>query len=75
VIREIRLLRLRILLARAHGTTLPIATIGIAIAPWRNRLASKDNIAAFAEAMVADEQSAIRPSSPTCQPVPRKSRS
>ena len=42
VIRDIWLLRLRALLARRTATRPPTATIGIATAPWRHRLASKD---------------------------------
>ena len=41
VIREVWLLRLRALLARAPVTRPPTATIGIATAPWRQRLASR----------------------------------
>ena len=40
-LREIWLLRLRALLARAHGDEPVIATIGIATARWRHRLASR----------------------------------
>ncbi len=42
VIRDIWLLRLRALLARAHGDISPTRTSWVAIARWRNRLASKD---------------------------------
>ena len=48
--REITLLRLRALLARARGDELPTADLVIAIARWRNRLASKDT-SKWAEAM------------------------
>ena len=41
VIREIWLLRLRALLARAHGDEAAYATIGIATARWRHRWASR----------------------------------
>ena len=41
VIREIWLLRLRALLARARGDDAAYATIGIATATWRHRLASR----------------------------------
>ena len=41
VIRDIWLLRLRALLARAHGDDAAYATSGIATATWRKRLASK----------------------------------
>ena len=41
VVREVWLLRMRALLARAHGDELPTATIGTATAPWRHRLASR----------------------------------
>ena len=41
VIREIWLLRLRALLARAQATRPPTATTGIATATWRHRLASR----------------------------------
>ena len=41
VLNEIPLLRLRALLARAHGDEPLTATIGIATAPWPHRLASK----------------------------------
>ena len=41
-VREIRLLRLRALLARARGDDAAYADFGIATASWRNRLASKD---------------------------------
>jgi hypothetical protein len=50
VIRDIWLLRLWALLARAMVTTRPIAAIGIATATWRHRLASREHIA-WAEAM------------------------
>ena len=40
--RDIWLLRLRALLARARGDDVAYGTCGIAIARWRNRLASKD---------------------------------
>ena len=42
VIRDIWLLRLRALLARAHGDDVAYRDFGIATARWRNRLASKD---------------------------------
>ena len=42
VIRDIWLLRLRALLARAHGDDAAYRTCGTAIAKWRKRLASKD---------------------------------
>ena len=41
-VHEIWLLRLRALLARAHGDEPPTATIGIATARWRHRWASRD---------------------------------
>ena len=41
VIREIGLLRLRALLARAHGDTAAYASSGIATATWRDRLSLK----------------------------------
>ena len=69
VISEIWLLRLRTLLARAHGDD-------VAYRDYRNRYRAMaeslgfEGHIAFAEAMVADEESAIRPSSRTCQPVP-----
>ena len=40
VIRDIGLLRLRALLARAHGDTVAYALCGIATATWRKRLAT-----------------------------------
>ena len=49
VIREIWLLRLRALLDEPMATIPPIATIGIATATWRKRLASR--VIAWAEAM------------------------
>ena len=42
VIRDIWLLRLRALLARAHGDDAAYRDFGIATATWRDRLASKD---------------------------------
>ena len=42
VMRDIWLLRLRALLARAYGDAAAYATLGIATATWRKRLASKD---------------------------------
>ena len=42
VIRDIWLLRLRALLSKAHGDDVAYRDFGIAIAPWRYRLASKD---------------------------------
>ena len=50
VMRDIWLLRLRALLARAHGDDAAYATFGIATATWRNRLASR-GISTWAEAM------------------------
>ena len=51
VIRDVWLLRLRALLARAHGDEAAYRALrGIATATWRNRLASKD-ISTWAEAM------------------------
>ena len=41
VIRDIWLLRLRALLARAHGDAAAYADLGIATATWRNRLATR----------------------------------
>ena len=51
VIREICLLRLRVLLARAHGDPGLTRTSGIATARWRNRLASKGT-SPWAETMI-----------------------
>ena len=42
VIRDIWLLRLRALLARAHGDDATYRDSGIATAPWRHPLASRD---------------------------------
>ena len=42
MIRDIWLLRLRALLARAHSNEAAIATVGIGTVPWRHRSASRD---------------------------------